>query len=54
MLKNHFEKEADQLEFFRQLRVLNPRNLNDMDTNVTSYKALKLDEVPVVQEEWNL
>ena len=53
-LKNRFEKEAEQLEFFRQLRVLNPRNLSDMDTNLSSYKSLKLDEVPGVQEEWNL
>ena len=53
-LKNRFEKEAEQLEFFQQLRVLNPRNLSDMDTNLSSYKSLKLDEVPGVQEEWNL
>ena len=32
-LKNRFEKEAEQLEFFQQLRVLNPRNLSDMDTS---------------------
>ena len=31
--KNRFEKEAEQLEFFQQLRVLNPRNLSDMDTS---------------------
>ena len=51
--KNRFEKEAEKLEFFRQLRVLNPRNLSDMDANLSSYKPLKLDEVPGVQEEWN-
>ena len=53
-LKDRFVKEADQLEFYRQLRVLNPSNLSDMDANLASYGLLRLDDVPGVQEEWNL
>ena len=53
-LKNRFGKEVEQLEFFRQPCVLNPCNLSDMDTNLSSYKSLKRDEVSGVQEEWNL
>ena len=53
-LKNHFEKEVGQLQFFRLLLVLNTRNLSDMATNLSSYKVLKLDDVCGVQEEWNL
>ena len=52
--KNCFEKEPEQFDFFRKLRVLNPRNLSDMDANLSSSTSLKLDEFPGVQQEWTL
>ena len=53
-LKARFKKEAKQLEFLRQLRVLNPQNLSDMETTLTEYPMLGLGDVPGIKEEWDL
>ena len=41
-LANHMEKEADQVQFFKELRVLNPRRLCDLSHSLADYPLLKL------------
>ena len=53
-LDDRLLKEATQLEFFRQMRVLNPANLSDMSTSLADYPLLGLQGVPNVQEDWNV
>ena len=53
-LEDRLLKEATQLEFFRQMRVLNPANLSDMSTSLADYPLLGLQGVPNVQEDWNV
>ena len=42
------------LEFLRQVRVLNPPNLPDMSKSLADYPLLGLENIPNVQEEWNI
>jgi hypothetical protein len=42
-LNVRFEKSKEQIEFYRQLRVLNPNNLPLMSSAPTDYSALRLD-----------
>ena len=59
-VERRLEAEADALPHKAAMRqpslqsVVASCNDKNMDTNLSSYKSLKLDEVPGVQEEWNL
>ena len=53
-LDERLVKEGLQLEFFRQVRVLNPANLPDMSKSLADYPLLGLENIPNVQEEWNI
>ena len=51
-LVNRMEKEADQVQFFKELRVLNPRRLCDLSHSLADYPSLKLHTILGAQEEW--
>ena len=40
--------------FYRQLRILNPRNLSDMPRAMDQYPLLGLSDVPEIAEQWSL
>ena len=45
-------KEAKQVAFFKQKRILNPCHLCDLSRNLRDYPELQLDSLPGVQDEW--
>ena len=47
-------KESRQIEFYRQLRILNPRNLPDMPRAMDQYPLLGLSDVLEIAEQWSL
>jgi|Transcript_9575 hypothetical protein len=49
-LRARMAKEAKQVAFFKQLRILNPRC--DLSHNLRDYPELRLDSLPGVQDEW--
>ena len=51
-LRARMAKEAKQVAFFKQLRILNPRRLCDLSHNLRDYPELQLDSLPGVQDEW--
>ena len=51
-LVNCMEKEANQVQFFKELRVLNPRRLCHLSHSLADYPSLKLHTIPGAQEEW--
>ena len=44
--KDRLKKESRQIEYYRQLRILNPRNLPDMPHAINQYPLLGLSDVP--------
>ena len=52
--KDRLKKESRQIEFYRQLRILNPRNLSDMPRAMDQYPLLGLSDVPEIAEQWSL
>ena len=51
-LRARLNKEANQVAFFKQLRILNPRHLCDLSHSLSDYPALRLAEIPGVANEW--
>ena len=51
-LVNRMEKEAYQVQFFKELRVLDPCRLYDLSHSLADYPSLKLHTIPGAQEEW--
>ena len=47
------EKEKASVDFFQQLRILNPRNLCDLPHSLSAYPLLRLQSVQGVEDEWN-
>lgn len=45
-LQERLERHSEQVELYRQLRVLNPNNLPDMSDSYLDYPALQLQEFP--------
>ena len=52
--KDRLQKESRQIEYYRQLRILNPRNLPDMPHAIDQYPLLGLSDVPDIAEQWSL
>ena len=52
--RDRLKKESRQIEIYRQLRILNPRNLPDMPRAMDQYPLLGLSDVPEIAEQWSL
>ena len=52
--KDTLKKESRQIEYYRQLRILNPRNLPDMPHAIDQCPLLGLSDVPDIAEQWSL
>ena len=51
-LVNRMEKEANQVQFFKELQMLNPRRLCDLSHSLVDYPSLKLHTILGAQAEW--
>ena len=52
--KDRLKKESRQVEYYRQLRILNPQNLPDMPHATDQYPLLGLSHVQDIAEQWSL
>ena len=51
---DRLKKESRQIEYYRQLRILNPPNLSDMPRAMDQYPLLGLFDVLEIAEQWSL